>query len=168
VITDTKNDSRPSVTDEEAIYHLAGFFFTDGPFWAEQRRFSLRQLRELGFGKKSLEGIILEEAEEFVKQLAYNEVQVSTSADSRRKTPGRENCNISGNSYVFCVAPSLVAKTVLLGLRVDDWIWVWDPDGRIVTRKYRSTLLGEKSFPARTFKVFESHLNWSQKFTVTA
>jgi len=54
-----------------------GFFFTDGPFWVEQRRFSLRHLRDLGFGKRSLEGIILDEAEELIKRLQPNDIQRS-------------------------------------------------------------------------------------------
>jgi hypothetical protein len=45
----------------------------------EQRRFTLRHLRDLGFGKKSLEGIILEEAEVLIKKLQYNEIQVKTT-----------------------------------------------------------------------------------------
>jgi hypothetical protein len=39
-------------------------------------------LRDLGFGKKSLEGIITEEAEELLKRLQCNDIQVSTSAGS--------------------------------------------------------------------------------------
>jgi hypothetical protein len=57
---------------------LTGFFFTDGPFWVEQRRFSLRHLRDLGFGKRSLEGIILDEAEELIKRVQSNDIQVRT------------------------------------------------------------------------------------------
>ncbi|XP_021919684.1 methyl farnesoate epoxidase-like [Zootermopsis nevadensis] len=52
-----------------------GFFFTDGPFWQEQRRFTLRHLRDLGFGKKSLEGIIVDEAEVLFKKLLNVEIQ---------------------------------------------------------------------------------------------
>jgi hypothetical protein len=64
---------------------LTGFFFTDGSFWVEQRRFSLRHLRDFGFGKKSLEVIIMDEAEELIKRLQPNDVQVSTYADSCRE-----------------------------------------------------------------------------------
>lgn len=31
--------------------HL-GIFFTDGPFWKNQRRFALRHLRDYGFGRR--------------------------------------------------------------------------------------------------------------------
>lgn len=64
---------------------LTGFFFTDGPFWMEQRRFSLRNLRDFGFGKRSLDVIILDEAEELIKRLQSNDIQVSTYADPRRE-----------------------------------------------------------------------------------
>jgi methyl farnesoate epoxidase/farnesoate epoxidase len=47
----------------------------------EQRRFTLRHLRDLGFGKKSLEGIILDEAEVLIKKLQYNEIQVTSTFD---------------------------------------------------------------------------------------
>ncbi|PNF20447.1 Methyl farnesoate epoxidase [Cryptotermes secundus] len=60
---------------DRAFNKRLGFFFTDGPFWVEQRRFTLRHLRDLGFGKKSLEGIILDEAEVLIKQLQFNEIQ---------------------------------------------------------------------------------------------
>lgn len=41
-----------------------GAIFTFGEKWKEQRRFTLRHLRDLGFGKRSLEGIAHEELQE--------------------------------------------------------------------------------------------------------
>ncbi|XP_066271771.1 cytochrome P450 2J4-like [Branchiostoma lanceolatum] len=38
-------------------------FLPYGSFWKQQRKFTLRSLRDFGFGKRSLEGKILEEAE---------------------------------------------------------------------------------------------------------
>lgn len=32
---------------------MIGLFFIDGPFWKDQRRFSLRHLRDFGFGRRS-------------------------------------------------------------------------------------------------------------------
>ncbi|XP_063236085.1 methyl farnesoate epoxidase-like [Bacillus rossius redtenbacheri] len=39
-----------------------GVIFTDGDLWRTQRRFSLKQLRELGFGRRSMEAMIASEA----------------------------------------------------------------------------------------------------------
>ncbi|XP_015517474.2 methyl farnesoate epoxidase [Neodiprion pinetum] len=39
-----------------------GIIFTDGTTWKEQRRFSLKNLRDFGFGRKTMEDIILNEA----------------------------------------------------------------------------------------------------------
>lgn len=36
----------------EPEYKLRGIFFTDGGFWNEQRRFTLRNLRDFGFGRR--------------------------------------------------------------------------------------------------------------------
>lgn len=33
--------------------HLEGFFFTDGELWNEQRRYTLQNLRQFGFGCRS-------------------------------------------------------------------------------------------------------------------
>jgi methyl farnesoate epoxidase / farnesoate epoxidase len=41
--------------------HFSGLIFSQGDLWQEQRRFTLRHLRDLGFGKRSLEGLIHEE-----------------------------------------------------------------------------------------------------------
>lgn len=36
----------------EPDYKLKGIFFTDGGYWSEQRRFTLRNLRDFGFGRR--------------------------------------------------------------------------------------------------------------------
>ncbi|KAG8228075.1 hypothetical protein J437_LFUL009047 [Ladona fulva] len=46
-----------------------GVIFTDGEEWKEQRRFTLRNLRDLGLGKRSMESMIREEALELVSTL---------------------------------------------------------------------------------------------------
>ncbi|XP_063236602.1 methyl farnesoate epoxidase-like isoform X2 [Bacillus rossius redtenbacheri] len=46
-----------------------GVVFTDGPLWREQRRFSLRQLRDLGLGRTAMEEQLRREAREMVARL---------------------------------------------------------------------------------------------------
>lgn len=48
--------------------NLVGIFFTDGYFWHVQRRFSLRYLRDYGFGRRSdtLEAVIESEIKEMI------------------------------------------------------------------------------------------------------
>ena len=46
-----------------------GIIYNDGPVWQEQRRFSLKQLRDFGFGRRGLESVLHEEAEELIKDL---------------------------------------------------------------------------------------------------
>ncbi|KAK3908428.1 putative cytochrome P450 304a1 [Frankliniella fusca] len=50
---------------------LHGIFFTDGPYWEEQRRFSLRHMRDYGFGRRfeRLEAVVLEEVQGVVNVL---------------------------------------------------------------------------------------------------
>ncbi|KAE8736653.1 Cytochrome P450 CYP305 [Frankliniella occidentalis] len=40
-----------------------GIMFSDGPYWTAQRRFTLRELRDLGLGKSKLEGVVLDEVD---------------------------------------------------------------------------------------------------------
>ena len=47
-----------------------GIISSDGARWQDTRRFALKHLRDFGFGKAGLEGVIQEEAEEAVKHLA--------------------------------------------------------------------------------------------------
>lgn len=46
--------------------HFTGFMFVDGEFFREQRRFALRHLRDLGFGRTSAEEMIQEEIRELI------------------------------------------------------------------------------------------------------
>lgn len=50
-----------------------GIFFTDGPYWREQRRFTLRHMRDYGFGRRfaELETYIREDLEDFVELLRH-------------------------------------------------------------------------------------------------
>lgn len=52
-------------------FNLNGIFFTEGDFWQEQRRFTLRNIRDFGFGRR-LESYELEvenEIEAFIKMI---------------------------------------------------------------------------------------------------
>ncbi|XP_043190188.1 methyl farnesoate epoxidase-like [Amphibalanus amphitrite] len=49
-----------------------GIIFNEGPTWKEHRRFSLRHLRDLGFGKQSMEGVVLDEFESLAKEMEQN------------------------------------------------------------------------------------------------
>jgi cytochrome P450 len=44
-------------------------FFADGPIWREQRRFTLRNLRDFGFGRRSMENIIHEECHALLRNV---------------------------------------------------------------------------------------------------
>jgi methyl farnesoate epoxidase/farnesoate epoxidase len=65
------------------IYIIPGVFFSDGPFWIEQRRFTLHHLRDLGFGRSIMVASISEEIEDVIKELRqHEEFQVITSCNS--------------------------------------------------------------------------------------
>ncbi len=50
-------------------YSVPGVVMSNGKAWAEQRRFTLHTLRDLGFGKHGMEQQILEEVNELCKQI---------------------------------------------------------------------------------------------------
>ena len=45
---------------------MIGIIFGDGQAWAEQRKFAIRHLRDFGFGKTSMEALIMEEVKELL------------------------------------------------------------------------------------------------------
>ena len=45
---------------------IIGILFGSGQAWVEQRKFAIRNLRDFGFGKTSMEGLIMEEVKEVV------------------------------------------------------------------------------------------------------
>jgi cytochrome P450 len=47
-----------------------GLVFSQGQHWKEQRRFALRTLRDFGFGKSSMQGLINEEVAKLVEELS--------------------------------------------------------------------------------------------------
>jgi len=46
--------------------------FSHGPYWKELRRFLLRNLRDFGFGKSSMENLFLEEITKLNRKLGEN------------------------------------------------------------------------------------------------
>lgn len=46
-----------------------GIMFTEGQFFREQRRFTLRHLRDLGFGRTSSESLIQDEIHELIEEI---------------------------------------------------------------------------------------------------
>ena len=49
---------------------ILGIINTAGETWSHQRRFSLKQLRDLGFGKKSLDSVMVEEVDYVIEKMA--------------------------------------------------------------------------------------------------
>ncbi len=50
-----------------------GLAFNEGQAWSEQRRFALRNLRDFGFGKKSMESFIHEDITELLDSFKEQE-----------------------------------------------------------------------------------------------
>lgn len=52
-------------------YFFVGVFFTQGPFWRDERRFTLRHLRDFGFGRRfgELELDIEEELRQLIEMI---------------------------------------------------------------------------------------------------
>ena len=60
---------------------LQGIITADGPEWTSQRRFALKHLKDFGFGRSGLEGVIQGEVEDLVTLLAGH-----TGRDFRMET----------------------------------------------------------------------------------
>ena len=49
------------------LYNFPGIVGSSGEFWKHTRTFSLNSLRDFGFGRRSLEGKVLEEVEHYLQ-----------------------------------------------------------------------------------------------------
>ncbi|XP_076286675.1 putative cytochrome P450 303a1 [Lasioglossum baleicum] len=69
MLTDENCDGRPNGDFYKArtLGERRGLIVVDEAFWVEQRRFVMKELREFGFGRKSMAAIIEEEAQELVQ-----------------------------------------------------------------------------------------------------
>lgn len=52
-----------------SLFFLPGIMFIMGQFWQEQRRFTMRHLRDLGFGKTSIEDQMMGEVGDLIKDI---------------------------------------------------------------------------------------------------
>jgi len=48
-----------------------GLVCSEGKEWAEQRKFTIRHLKDFGFGKSNMEALIQEEVDELVEGIRY-------------------------------------------------------------------------------------------------
>jgi cytochrome P450 len=67
-------DFRPGGTtkgilDKDNSEGVPGIIFTRGKAWTDQRRFTLKVLKDFGFGKSSMEDTLVEEVDKFCKQI---------------------------------------------------------------------------------------------------
>lgn len=72
ILFNTAFDGRPDIFIarlRDPHQQLRGIFFTEGPMWKEQRRFTLRHLRDYGFGRRfeQLEHECREEIQSFIE-----------------------------------------------------------------------------------------------------
>lgn len=71
VLSDTATTGRPhflEMFDMYPGYPPLGMFFSEGELWEVHRRFLLRKLRDRGFGKTSMEGLILEDVNQVLSR----------------------------------------------------------------------------------------------------
>lgn len=71
------NFNRPIPSKVQALLilltFLEGILTVDGETWTEQRKFTLRHLRDFGFGKNQMETLILDEAKELIEAFKIDE-----------------------------------------------------------------------------------------------
>ena len=76
-----------------------GIITADGTDWTTQRRFALKQLRDLGFGKKNLDDVMVEEADEVI------DTMLKDNTDN-----GKVEINSTFNTAVINVLWQIVAS----------------------------------------------------------
>lgn len=74
-----------------------GIITSDGANWTTQRRFALKQLRDLGFGKKNLDDVMVEEVDEVIDTML-------------KTTDGKVEINSTFNTAIINVLWQIVAS----------------------------------------------------------
>ena len=83
------NETRPGWQNlgPENEGEMPGVISTSGRYWREQRRFLLKNLRDFGFGKSSMESLIQDEMVKLCSKLA-----------SLPEVRNRNSCNITAHN----------------------------------------------------------------------
>ena len=66
---DKKGNNEDPERISELVVCFVGILFSEGHNWNEMRRFTLRNLRDFGMGKTSLEGLVQSEITELMDHL---------------------------------------------------------------------------------------------------
>lgn len=62
-----------------SILNITGITMTDGPLWQEQRNFTERHLRQMGYGKIKMENLIIEELDKVFSSIGTRQDDISLS-----------------------------------------------------------------------------------------
>jgi len=108
---------------------MGGIISTDGQDWAEQRRFALKHLKDFGFGKVGLHGVIQEEVDDLIDYFTKQE-----NKDFRMET-------------VFGVPVINVLWTIVAGRRFDREDWRVQRMMNLLNRLFKGMFQLEYIFP---------------------
>ena len=83
--------------------HNLGILSTIGSFWQEQRRFTLKHLKDLGFGRQKLDVIIHDEAKDVIEDIKITSKQGDILLDTMFNFP-IINIQMGLKDYMFLFA----------------------------------------------------------------
>ena len=66
------NDNEKWNYPTTVLFIVAGLVCSEGKEWMEQRKFTMRQLKDFGFGKQSMECLVQEEVDEIIQGLRWD------------------------------------------------------------------------------------------------
>ena len=83
-----------------------GLIFSQGPLWQQQRRFTVRHLRDLGFGKTSIENQIIDEISELIQEMTDT---ASSNADGKVDFKGLFSVSVINILWAFGSSASAIS-----------------------------------------------------------
>ena len=80
---------------------MPGVISSSGRYWRDQRRFLLKNLKDFGFGRSSMENLIQEEMDKLKSMKEEPSRLAQWSSKRKRRSVGFEHrgCNFSTNFY---------------------------------------------------------------------